>query len=542
MADFNVLKRGELEKSLGKTIYSSYKAVMDKYIISNLQDGGSFSVPIVQVLVGESDKLKARLLDLYHRKMATVDTSHIDEEIKILQASAFDGLLLGLNVEKGMQMAIYTANPNAIFHFDGDSKFSLDKTLDLNEQGIINAVRIDIEYTSEEGFTFKPVSLNKNTNLKVYDTDTMEGRFFLVPYIAIQRSMAFFKEMLDDGRILKVTQDKDGIAKVRHICSRKSELVKYLDHKDFADDLFPEYFPLKGYFYAPVLGASSMTLGKTRVDILDVNKVELVTKPNIVKEDSLGDFIREKAMASVLSDMYKNDIEGYVDVVSKIPNKDKVFGDMSDYPKPFAVLAYYRQIPSKDKSNLLKSIPNIDTKISELMSLIDRFDKIDVKGKTSDDLRGFLKSGLYKVLIRKKNCEYSTMFVTNSRTILAKAYGKDYFKNYESFGTRLYKLEDLYNIGWTMSEAMCYCGFEDKLHFSYAAEEILAVKDNKASVHERLASLLGEEEDGTKKKVNRSAKDEDLILCRDCFAEYGSSNYYRYLDLNKIVSIIQVGV
>ena len=541
MADLQYLKSTELEKVLGKTIYSRCKKVMDNYIISSLKQG-EFSIPIVQVLVGESKTLEGKLLELYDRKVL-VDTSHISKEIKLLQASAFDGLLVGINLEKGGAMGIYTANPGAIFNFDGDSKFSMNKTLELNEQGIINAVRIDVEYSnSEEEFSFKPVSLNKNTNLQVADTETMQGRFFLVPYIAYQRSMAFFKEMLDDGNTLKVTQETGGMLKERYISARSSELAKYCDSKEFAESLKPEYFPLKGFFYAPVLGASSLTLGRTRIDLLDVCKVQSVTKPKVSKtENPVDDMLRDSVAEMLLTDMAKYDTDTYANVVSKMPKKDKVFGSMQDTPSVISVMRYMRQLSSSDKEKVLKLIPGFDDSLAEYKGLLNKCEYLDASNYKPDEIKELLKSGVYKFIIRKNDCMYSSMTITNDENILRSIYGKDYFKRYESLGVRLYKLESMVEHN-SVEDSLAYCGFETDSDTISNVISVLGTNDPQKSTHERLADVLGDS-GSTRKQVRKSTSNDSLVLARTCFAVEGadkSSDYYKYIDISKVVSMCRL--
>lgn len=541
MADLHCLKSTELEKSLGKTIYSKNKKYMDNYIMENLKQG-SFSIPVVQTLVATSKTLEKNLFDLYDRKMLT-DTSHIDDEIKILQASAFDGLLVGINIEKDGAMGIYTANPNAIFSLDSDSKFSLDKTLELNEQGIINAVRIDVEYTSENNFTFKPVSLNKNTNVKVVDLETMEGRFLLVPYIAIQRSMAFFKEMLDDGRTLKISQEQGGMLKERYISAKGSELAKYCDSKEFAESLKPEYFPLKGFFYAPVLGASSLTLGRTRINLIDVCKVESTIKPKVTKVTApVEEMLKDSVAESLLGEIEKQDIDTYTDIVSKMPKKDKIFDAMQDTPSPTSIIRYMMQLSESDKERALLLIPGFEETLEEYRNVFDKCEYLDVSKYTPDDIKNMLKNGVYKFIIRKNDCMYSSMTITNSDEVLRKIYGKDYFKMYESLGVRLYKLESMIDGGTDVAKALDYCGFNDDTDTVAQVVTIMGTNDPKASVHERLAELLGEAPTG-KKQVRKSSSNDSVVLARTCFATEGadkSSEYYRYIDISKVVSMCRL--
>ena len=542
MANLQVLKSTDLEKSIGSTIYSRHKKVMDNYIMRNLKEG-IFLTPIIQSLVMEDETLESELLSLYDRKILK-DTSHISDEIKVLQASAFDGLVLGLNNEKNGAMGIYTANPSAIFNMDSDSKFSIEKTLELNEKGIIHAVRIDVEYlNSDETFEFKPVALNKNTNLQVADIETGEGRFLFVPYIAIQRSMAFFKEMLDDGRTLKVYQEQGGMLKERYISAKGSELAKYCDSEEFAKSLKPEYFPLKGFFYAPVLGANSLTLGRTRVNLIDVCKVESIIKPKVTKAESpLNELIQDSVAEALLGELEKYDDMNYMSIISKMPKKNKVFDKMQDMPSPVSVMRYMRQLSASDKDKALKLIPGFEGTVEEYKGVLTKCEYMDASKYSPEDIKELLKGGVYKFIIRKNDCVYSSMVVTNSKDLLKKIYGENYFGRYESLGVRLYELERMIGNDIDVMVALNYCGFEGDADTVAQVISIIGTHDPEESVHERLADLLGKK-DKEKKQVRKSSSNNSIVLARTCFATEGadeSPDYYRYIDISKVVSMVQL--
>lgn len=540
------LKSTDLEKSLGATIYNKNKKIMDEYIMSNLRNGGEFSIPIIQTIAPVGSRLGKQLIELYDRKIILEDSSMVSDEMKILQASAFDGLVIGVNTEKSGEMAVYTANAGAIFGVDSESKFSLDKTVDMNTKGIVNAVRIDISYTSESGFEFKAVSLNKNTCLQVVDLETGEGRFFLVPYLALQRSMVFFKEQLDDGRTLEVTQEVGGLNKVRYISSRVSELAKYSDSKEFVETLKPEYFPLKGFFYAPVLGASSLTVGRTRVDVVNVSKVAVASKPKVEKaSDALSMMLCESSIQRGLVEKYKNDEEGYAKLVSKFPKIKKMFSDMDEVPSPVTIMKYYHQLRGADltKIHTLLSQNGIDVEAKSYEGILNRCEAINIGDYKVEDIKNMLKEGVYKFNIRKKDCEYSTMIVTNNEEYLKKMYGEDYFRNYESLGIRLYKLESMLNDGKDIVESLKYCGFPSSSDTIGVVKNIIEEHVPDKSTHERLAELF-KDEDKKGKGVRKSTSNDSIILARKCFAslsESGAVDYYRYLDISKVTSMYRLG-
>ena len=535
--NLGILKATELEKSVSKSIYGRNKKYVDSYIKENLKNSDSnIAIPTIQVLVEDSNSLKNGLLELYDRKMALDDTSGISDEIKILQASLFDGLVFGINLDKGGEMAIYTANFGVIFSTDSDDKLNMSKTADMNREGIVNAIRVDIEYTSQEGFQFKPVALNKNTNLKIFNTETGEGRFHLVPYIVFQRYFVFFKEMLDSMRVLEVHQDKNGVDKVRYITESKNILNKYSDI-GMVENSTPEYFPLKGFFYAPVVGAPSTTVGMTRIDLIDVFKVAVVADPKIEKsKDPYRSLIVESTILKLLEDLYANDFDRYMQLLESFPGSLGV--EQGTVQTPVSVIKYLHGLKSSDISKVESLIPNLEDEIKNKEVIFDRskFGSVDIHGITKDSLKEYLKTGVYKLVIRKKDCLYSSMIVTNSVEILKVLYGENYFGTYESIGTRLYKLEEAIKT-MPKDKALELCGFDGSEDNVKKIDEAFEMVGPDMKLHEALERSLT----GTHKKTTRrSTSNGELILARKCFAS-SSRDFYCYVDLNKIVSITRIG-
>lgn len=563
------LKVSDLDKTLNSTICSRYKKVIDNYIIETLKDGSTgsnFSIPIAQYVVNlAGGTLEKRLLELYDKKFAFDDTSSVSKEIKLLQALALDGLVVGVNTEKNDEIAIYTANMGVVFQTDEDTKFSLSKAVALNKEGVVHAVRLDIEYTSEEGFVFKPVSLNKNTNLRIVDLDTGEGRFHLVPYMVYQRCMLFFKTMLDDGYILKVHQDKGGMDKVRYLASRNDILVKYSDSEEFAKSLKATYFPLKGFFYCPVVGASSMTTGLTRVDLLSVFKV-INAKPEKLKlEKPVGgieELIDTSYFVYTLQKLNKNDSkhenrneskdsnnkENYINFLKTLPKIKKIFPNFpNDVPSPEVMPSYLHQLSKEDYYKVVGSVSGIEEFRKAVGGIFTKNEKLSeeyLKTLTKDALQEMLKQGVYKIVIRKKNCMLSSLIVTNNKKILEVVYGKGYFAKLESRGVRLYELENQVIRGADVREALVYCGFGEFLGKADEVYNTIKAQGSEVPVRERLEGVLSDSS-SIKKTLRKPSSNDSLILARKCFGyEDGNgkvADYYSYVDISKIESIHRLG-
>lgn len=536
------LKATELEKFISGSILSRNKKIFDEYIVNELQNNKSdsnFSVPVAQEILRNSPSLAKKLINLY-KQMFVLESRQldgIDEEVMAMQGMLLDGLCFGLNVEKGGEMSLYTANPKAVFGVDPNSRFSIEKTIELNRQGTLHAMRVDVSYTSAEGFEYKLVNLNKNTCLNLVDLNTGEGRFYIIPYMFVVRAFALFDTLLTSGRTLKVVQEKD-ILKTRYISINKTELSKYVDMPEFVSDLNVEYFPLKGFFYAPILGAPVFSVGRTRIDILDICSINPSKNPKVEKvKDSFNSLLEDQISTKMLEEMEINDPESYEKLVGELPKKA-----MLDDPSSRDVIHYLREMKTKDREVFFSEIPGYSGYMDSVRSLFK--DPKEVKISSKEDFNSVLKSNICRVTVRKKDCMYSSMVVTNNRNALKRLYGEDYFGKYESFGVRLYMLQNMLEGDANIEAAFAYCGFEYTLERDKAVTDIISGRGRQPdkNIHEQLADVLSDEE--RKETTRRSTSNEDVVLARSCFAPItvdGPRDLYRYVDYTRLVSCYIIG-
>ena len=99
------------------------------------------------------------------------------------------------------------------------------------------------------------------------------------------------------------------------------------------------------------------------------------------------------------------------------------------------------------------------------------------------------------------------------------------------------------NAGSSIKDALSYCGFERNTETDDIIRGILSNPKPDKTNHERLAEVF-KKEDSTGKAVRKSSSNPNSILVRKCFASLGGDgaiDFYRYLDINKVVSMYRIG-
>lgn len=552
----------EINSMVFRSVLSEHKDSIKRYFLENYRSSDvNFYIPILDIILDGNDGMVNSLLNVYNKKMEGVDTSSIDMDVKLAQAVALDGLMAGFNVEKGCVFQLYTANTKP-FGIEDDARFTKEKILELNKQGVVHCVRVDIKYTTgTNNFDVKLVNTNKNTRVDLYCEGVRSGRFYVTPYIVIDFAIRFFQSLLNTSNALEVTQIKDDLVKTRLISDNKDVLKKYADLESFAETLEPLYYPLEGFFYAPVVGADSTTLGLTRIDLLDVSYIKEITNINMPKAKSGKDLlIKRSVVYSMLSDLYYKDKDTYKEIVSNIPNKDNKlsgleFTEGEGIPRVSSLVSYLRSLDSEDMEKVEKLIPGFTDKVDsakEVLSGNNLCEWTVSEGvassltdgssfKMEEGFKEILKDGIYRVTIVKSNGLPSVLTVTNSDYYLKKLYGKNYFINYESQAVRLKFLENSILTPTSLNGALDYYGF-DILDDYVKNEVIYLLHENKeegiALMKSNLVDMVSGNKVVVKKKAAARSGNNNLVLSRLAFSSSGE--YYRYIDITKVTKIIKV--
>ena len=529
--------------------FSGMVDVIQSEIVQSVGVGKSLSLPTVASLLNSHKGLR----DLVQEKFDSVGTKSgkygdVSYDIQLLQGVLFTSLVFGYHKPSG-KVALYTACEKVITAISPDYNFNIGKTYELNVEGVLNAARVDIDYTSKETFNAKLTRLTVKTNLVSDD-------YILVPLESVSALAGIIKDQLSKGRVAYTQQLVSGLVKERFITMNATVLRKYTDSPEFASDVSSksviQLARHKAYF--PVVGATSNTVGMTAIDLLLLEKLGFVKdNGSLVEVSDFGGIIRlvvtsllsnelARNYSEELQSKYNEYISGIVDIITQakflevvndivtpegmpsdaivsLEAANLILRDMSDDQLQQTWLMFKEKgMQSGNPQDLVKLI---NTSYEQLPTDISK-----------EELRSLLDSSVLKVVTTKKNGSFSTMYVTNSEDILSQVYGADYRKNLESKGVLIREAKKYLEQGeLTFDEVMEYLGFD-----SFVGRGPKLPKDNLATFEE----LVATESDYKPRKSNSN---ENLVLGRRLFGVVtpkGVEDYYCNIDTTRIYQVVKL--
>lgn len=529
--------------------FSGMVDVIQSEIVQSVGVGKSLSLPTVASLLNSHKGLR----DLVQEKFDSVGTKSgkygdVAYDIQLLQGVLFTSLVFGYHKPSG-KVALYTACEKVITAISPDYNFNIGKTYELNVEGVLNAARVDIDYTSKETFNAKLTRLTVKTNL-------VSDEYILVPLESVSALAGIIKDQLSKGRVAYTQQLVSGLVKERFISMNATVLRKYTDSPEFASDVSSksviQLARHKAYF--PVVGATSNTVGMTAIDLLLLEKLGFVKdNGSLVEVSDFGGIIRlvvtsllsnelARNYSEELQSKYNEYVSGIVDIITQakfleivndivtpegmpsdaivsLEATNLILRDMSDDQLQQTWLMFKEKgMQSGNPQDLVKLI---NTSYEQLPTNISK-----------EELRGLLDSSVLKVVTTKKNGSFSTMYVTNSEDILSQVYGADYRKALESKGVLIREAKKYLEQGeLTFDEVMEYLGFD-----SFVGRGPELPKDNLATFEE----LVATESDYKPRKSNGN---ENLVLGRRLFGVVtpkGVEDYYCNIDTTRIYQVVKL--
>lgn len=534
-----------------KTPYSEQN--VKATIINQLNDGfgldATFDLPTVGSLVNADEKLCDDLVNKYHETVPNSPYGEVGYAMKLVQGTLLSGLVYAYHKSSG-KITLHTGNPQIINSLDSvnEKNYNIEQTAKLNSTGELNSMRVDITYNSPVDFNVKVTKLTSKTRLTLDD-------YIFVPLESASIVAQLIGTYLSKGKTLFVQETKAGVIRNRFISQNAAVLQKYSDNAEFSAEVSKRRYTQLGNhkIYVPIVGATSEKYGLVGIDLLMLDKMASVADNGKLVEvsvfaggmkDSIISLIMRELKESYVDeriDLYNKHVDNIVDILTQA-----VFLEMlSSIEEPenmpeaasLSLGGSYMLIRNMDDEQLKKlwdSMKNEeskwinDSKPQEIMSLTsDKWEKVDIP-QTREEFYNLLNSGVYRITRTRKSGTLSVDYVTTDSEVLKKAYGDDYFVNYESVGVRLKAaLNDLEN----------KVRNGDQVAELYGFEELKGVPQNFIpSVFENKVMEVY----GYKKKNSYS---DQIIIARMLFASKTDSkvdNYYTSFNLGTVAEIIKV--
>lgn len=534
------------------SLYSPFVSVWDTAVklVSSSINKENFVVPTAPMLINSSPELRSELVRVFKSKGGVVEGSfgNVPYPVQVMQGALLSSLLFGFHKSSG-KVALYTASESHIQAFSPGYEFSVDKMYKQNVEGILHAVRVDLEYTSKEDFNTKLTRLTVKTHL-------VNDDYIFIPYEAVHIVCEIISQSLSRGQTLYVDQVVAGVRKERFISNNAKVLSEYTDHSGFARELskkrIPQVARAKGYF--PVVGATADTTGLTSVNFFAIDTLMRVKDNGTLAEVSVFSggirlvvlSVLSNSLASVYSNdtvsEYNNYIEGIVDVITQQRFLEVVenIETPKDMPEDAIVSLQAANLILRDLND--QDLQNVWLKFKEKGIPYDNAQDLVkfVSGKynvvegdySPERLKEMFASGIYKVVTTKKDGSFSTMYVTNNEDLLYQVYGADYKKNFESIGVRIREARKYIQEGMlTFDEVMEYLGFDE-----FIGKGVLSAAENLEIFNNLVSSELNYSPRSYDEKPN-------LVMARRVFGVVtpkGVEGYYCNVDVTKIYEIVEV--
>lgn len=510
---------------------------IDTYCVNMIRAGGdNVSIPSIGVVADFTPNYKADMINLYNGTFGLFDEVNvIPEDIKINQAAVLDGLCYGYDIATD-SATLYSMNM-FLFDLELDEKL-LKSIMEANKIGQIKAFRVDIEYSSTNVENFE-WSLVKHK--KVIDDENI----VLVPYTIGHKLTSMIKNYLNAGLVLKTKQLINDTEKVRCITEKTAVLQKYCDSEEAVIGLKSVYYPLSAYFYAPVVGAPSTTAMMTKIELFKLAELKMLSGLREVvalgvqkPKDPVIVESEEYIITRHILKLQEMDNSQYEQFIDKLPYTDK-FASFADRSISETVISsYLHSIRDADRKKILSRIPDSKELVDSRVNLFK-----SCRVATDDemkDLQQLFKTHMCKLLLRKKDGQFSSVTCTNNKDKLAAVYGKNYFRNYESFGVKVnFILWGIEKYGLDNIKALDSLLIESGLDSVDAANIIDKAKSfgGELSTHSIKNALYEVYE-----QEQRAPRETNTLLVRTLTARITNTDkvidYYRSIDPNNIVRVL----
>lgn len=562
----------ELERRIGTTIMDSYRDVAKGMFLPAFKEDPeetkapvhNIAMPTLQYFCDYATGLREKLINLYNSKMNSVPGfENIPDSVKVAQGALLDGLCYVYNMQTG-GVTVATMNLDILYDLNVETNMQ-KQIMSKNLEGVCKAYRIDIEYINgDQEFYFKAVNArNYDIDEPKKDTDPTKN-FVLVPYTAGIQLMKICENYLDRGAVLRVRQVLSGTVKLRFLTKNTNVLKAFCDSAEAVHGINPSFFPLKSYFYAPVVGASSLTSMVSRVNLFDIDSVSLATGKQLKNSDirkvknPVRDLFGERFFIARMMKLKEENPDEFKSIVSQLSRQGTLVKDADNISE--ADLSSYLHSVTPTAVEKAYYLADVEGKIDHVMRYLSGGIR-PMTAKEMGNIEETLANEVCKFTIRKKDCSLGSVLGTNNKSMLVAVYGDDLIR-YESFSARFYKLSsdlrefrnrvlsgDDYSVGSKAWKALVQAYVDYLIPFDMEVYNKLveacgecseAVFINKAKAYAAESAGVDLKRSEAASKAAETGRNNGTIQCKSLTAhidENGKSvDFYKTLDKSKVVS------
>lgn len=518
---------------LAKTKQFSHEGEMASILVERIKAKEGIMLPTVASFADLSPEYAKQMITLYDATFGLFDEVNvIPKWLKIAQGAVLDSFCYGYDLVKCCSN-IYTMRVD-LFGDELEDK-DLKKIIEANVNGQVKALKFSYEYKNCEN---KVIDYKLGAHRTILD----EENCVLVPLITGTTVLGVLKKFMSSGIIVKIAQQLANTVKIRCVTEKQEVLQHYCDDPYAVVGLKSQYYPLDGFFYAPVIGAPSTTAMMTNVNIFNISELKRlqnakqlseygVQKPTDPIKRDIEEYLICKTLLDMAEDENSDDFENSMRALPKL----EVFGEWGRDITERDIKRYLHVMKNVDISKIIKQL-KLEKDVKEFRSVYGEESRLATEEEMQNP-RELFKQHICKVLIKKKDGTFSSIIGTNNKDTLSKCYGKGYFGLYESFGVRAWFVEsyienhsdDIKDVEFALNEA----GFDIDAQFFLGLVGKEDVKENK--YYTTLFDCYCE-------KIRKSASG-DSIMIRTLSGRYSKKSnkavdYYSSVDMGKVQRIL----
>lgn len=416
-----------------------------------------------------------------------------------------------------------------------------------------------IEYDVDKWFrqldvseTAMKKSLKEGTSIRTVKLEPQEGGSYItviprstinfresiiVPYDAMKQCLLDLISLADTQMIKAVTGDK-----VRYVTSNQVQLAK-LYTTSRVKTLREGIRVGDTYVYLPSLGESVYSPGLTRLDVVSLDSISAGNWADV--DTSAVGVNYDIARLFLLSKV--TDVETAKKVIYELNGTDISnlgialcsASDIKEYTRSIINHTFESEV-----YKVIKRLGYTDEEYKAFKSPVgDCYQEIAIP-KTVAQLRSRLDTGVYKMVIARRDGKFSTIIGTNCSRLLTQVYGRNYVGVFESDGVKLSKLSQALlkrTDSMTVAELLKVVSRFRLKTLEAELQSKFPFPDSQVDV-EAILQIIETYQQGVEARKT-TKPNPDVALVRNCFAtiENGKSrDYYKNVDVKSIQAMYKL--